>query len=441
MALGIAFASNALATNGAFDYGYSEITRGMGGAGSALPQDTLIAAINPAGMVWVKHAADLGAVLYFPTMYYDASVATPNAVSQIVISPGRHISNKSPFFLPDFGMNMMLNDKSSLGISFYSVGGYGSSYPGWGTTRITVAVPFAPFFLAVPQNGPFGGGYLASDLKQALGSLTYAHKLGATSSVGLSMLLGVQTLSLKGANLLTVFSNSPSAMTDRGTDFSVGIGARAGVLLGFIPHVKLSASYQPKVIMSKFQKYRGLFPNRGEFDLPSNGVVGVAFELPRHIIFAFDVQKIWFTEIKAYGNKNNAILPGGSCQALTEGPTCFGGKNGVGFGWRDSVAYKVGVQWQARPGLQFRAGFSHARSVFTASHLAENVIAPGGAIENIITAGVSKKIGKHGQINGVFVYVPHQEFNGINAFSTTANQTVVIHARGFGGGISYSWLL
>ena len=61
----------ALADSGTYDYGFSEITRGMGGAGSALPQDTLIAAINPAGMVDVGKRIDLGAVFYFPDISYN----------------------------------------------------------------------------------------------------------------------------------------------------------------------------------------------------------------------------------------------------------------------------------------------------------------------------------------------------------------------------------
>ncbi len=69
---GLLSSSAVFAVNGAYDYGFSEITRGMGGAGSALPQDTLIAAINPAGMVDVGKRFDIGAMIFFPTISYNA---------------------------------------------------------------------------------------------------------------------------------------------------------------------------------------------------------------------------------------------------------------------------------------------------------------------------------------------------------------------------------
>lgn len=432
--------SSVYATNGAFDYGFSEITRGMGGSGAALPQDTVITAINPAGLAFVKHIADVGAVMYFPDMDYRASDVSPNAPGQIILSPGHHISNVSFFFLPDFGLKMPVSKVDSIGFAFFSLGGFGSSYPGWGTTLTTSGPP-----ASVPptQNpGPFGGRYLASDLKQAEGSLTFAHNFGFDSSFGLSLLMGVQTLNLQGADLLKPFSNDPYNMTNRSMDSSFGVGVRGGLLLGFIPHVKLAASYQPKVLMSKFHLYKGLFPNNGEFDYPANGVLGVDFELPKKIDVTFDVQRIWFENIAAYGNNDSALLPGGACSLPGEAPNpfCFGGYQGVGFGWRNVTAYKTGVQWQATPRLALRAGFSHANSVLRPNQAAENVVAPGGAIQNIVTLGFSQRVGKTGQLNAMLAVVPPQHFDGINAFSTTANQTVSIRATGFGIGTSYSWL-
>lgn len=430
------------AVNGAFDYGFSEITRGMGGAGAAFPQDTLIAAINPAGMVWTNHLADGGIIFYHPTMSYVAADVQPNAGPQIIIGPGKHTSSYNLFGLPDFGLNMPLNDKSSFGVSLYSLGGFGSSYPAnSANTTLAVPVPFPPGFVPIAEPGPFGAGKLASDLKQLVGSFTYSRKLAKRTSMGLSLLLGAQTFSGKGAGLLAPFSNDPSNLSNRGHDYSLGAGVRGGLLFGLIPRVRLALSYQPQMVMSRLSKYAGLFPKQGKFNIPSNGVVGIAIDLPKNFELAFDVQEIWFNEIRAYGNGHSTILPGGACSNGAGGPTCFGGDDGVGFSWHNVTAYKVGLQWQFRRDLAFRVGYNHANTVFSPDALAENVIAPGGAIQNIYTAGVSKKVGACSQLNGVVAYVPSQTVNGYNAFSTSANQTVAITAKGFGVGVSYSWLL
>ena len=50
--------SPVFATNGYFAHGYGTKNKALAGAGVALPQDAMIAATNPAGMVWV--GADLG---------------------------------------------------------------------------------------------------------------------------------------------------------------------------------------------------------------------------------------------------------------------------------------------------------------------------------------------------------------------------------------------
>ncbi len=52
--------SPAEARVGTFDVGYGSKSRGMGGCAVALPQDTYVGAINPAGMVWIGNRLDAG---------------------------------------------------------------------------------------------------------------------------------------------------------------------------------------------------------------------------------------------------------------------------------------------------------------------------------------------------------------------------------------------
>ena len=50
----------AFATTGYFQHGYGIKAKGMGGVGIALPQDSLAAATNPAGMAFVGNRLDAG---------------------------------------------------------------------------------------------------------------------------------------------------------------------------------------------------------------------------------------------------------------------------------------------------------------------------------------------------------------------------------------------
>ncbi|OGT44007.1 MAG: hypothetical protein A3F13_04595 [Gammaproteobacteria bacterium RIFCSPHIGHO2_12_FULL_40_19] len=433
---GLLSSVSALAVNGAFDYGFSEITRGMGGAGSALPEDTLIAAINPAGMVDVGKRMDLGAILYFPTMSYNASSFTPSAISSLGVAPGLHNSSVGIFALPDFGINFPLNQQSALGVSLYSLGGFGTQYKSSNTA--TVAVPGVG---AIPALGPMGGGTLLSDLKQAVTSVTYSRKFLSNSSFGLSLLLGLQTLRAEGAGGLSTLSANPNNISNKGADYSAGAGARLGFLFGVLPDVNLSVSYQPKMIMSKFHQYSGLLSNAGEFDIPAYGNIGAAWHISETIALVGDVEEIWFKDIPAYGTNNAAIVPGGSCIPSSLGSTCLGGSNGAGFGWGNDTVYKVGAEWQVTEKTALRAGYNRSDQILSSLQATENMITPGALIQNILTLGATQKISKKDAINGVFTFIPKQTFTAQNLFSGAANQTVTTAAQGFGFGASWSRIL
>ena len=74
--------SVAHATNGYFAYGYGTKNKGMAGAGVALPQDSLAAAVNPAGTLHVGDRVDAGASIFSPPREY-----TENASSALMGGP------------------------------------------------------------------------------------------------------------------------------------------------------------------------------------------------------------------------------------------------------------------------------------------------------------------------------------------------------------------
>ena len=59
-------ASAALATDGYFDHGYGVKAKGLGGAGVAFAQDSLVVATNPAGLVDVDDSHQVGLTWFAP---------------------------------------------------------------------------------------------------------------------------------------------------------------------------------------------------------------------------------------------------------------------------------------------------------------------------------------------------------------------------------------
>lgn len=100
-ALGLS--ASAFATNGYFADGYGMKSIGMGGVGIALPQDSLAAATNPAGMVMVGDRMDIGASWFRPVRGADISGSPVPGFNGSYDG-----SDKKDFIIPEFGYNKML---------------------------------------------------------------------------------------------------------------------------------------------------------------------------------------------------------------------------------------------------------------------------------------------------------------------------------------------
>ena len=108
--LGIALAAlPAAATNGYFAHGYGLKAKGMGGAATAMAEDSFGGANNPASMVWVRTRLDLGLDWFRPQRSAERSGAGFPTLNGSVESGSRN------FFIPEFAYNHMVRDDLSVG--------------------------------------------------------------------------------------------------------------------------------------------------------------------------------------------------------------------------------------------------------------------------------------------------------------------------------------
>lgn len=382
-------APGAFATNGYFAHGYGVKSQGMAGVGVALPQDALAAATNPAGMALVGKRLDAGLQLFSPNPRSQNSQGGS-------LSTGKNVSDDDKFWVPEFGYNTMLDANNSLGVSVYGNGGMNTYYKvntfaglGAGTTPLGV------------------------DLKQLIIAPTYARKLNQDHSVGVSLLYGYQTFAAYGLEAFAGNSSDSGNLTNRGEDSATGWGVRLGWVGNVSPGVSLGASYSSKINMSKFNKYKGLFAEQGDFDIPENYTIGVAFKATPKLTVAFDVQEIKYGSVKAIANPLNAA---------PAGDTLLGRDNGAGFGWTDQTVYKLGAAYQYSDKLTLRAGWNHGKSPIPDTQLLFNIVAP-AVVENHLTLGATWNTSKHQEVN--FMYM--------HAFENTQKGNVL---TAFGGGTS-----
>jgi long-chain fatty acid transport protein len=338
----------ASATNGYFSHGYGMKSKGMAGVGVALPQDSLAAATNPAGMALIGDRLDVGLDWFQPKR--STTLAFPGAPFN-----GEYSGNgDSSFFIPEFGYNKMIRPDLSLGVSVYGNGGMNTNY-----TTLNAAT----------GGMLFGQGDLGVDMSQLFVAPTLGYKINKENSVGVSMILAYQRFKAYGLTNFAApppFNASiyPANVTNNGYDGTFGVGFRIGWIGQVTPEVSLGASYQSPIWMQSIDKYKGLFANAGEFDIPMNATVGLAWKVMPKANLAFDIQWVNYGGITSINN--TMYTP---CQL---GTSC-----GPGFAWRDMTTFKLGGDYDVTNDVKLRGGVSYGRQPIPSDQTFFNVIAPG----------------------------------------------------------------
>lgn len=388
--------ANAYATNGYFSHGYGNKNKGLAGAGVAFPQDAMQAATNPAGMAMVGDRVDIGLAFFSPMREY--SVKTAGA-GPFPLGLGTVESDNELFYIPHLAYNHMLSPNNSFGVTVYGNGGMNTEYPAEATPG---------------GAGTFGAGTAGVNLSQLFVAATLAHKFGSVASVGVSGIFAYQRFEATGLQGFAPLSTDGASVTNRGSDSSNGYGVKIGGQANLGSVVTLGASYQTKMRMDQFKKYRGLFADQGDFDIPATATVGAAFHLGKNHTIALDVHRIWYSDVEAIGNPLNPSFSqclGGAFAS------CLGGDNGPGFGWEDITVIKLGYQWQVSPDFAWRIGYSDGDQPIPSDEVLFNILAP-GVQEQHYTTGFTFNTSPTSEVNLALMYSPENTVSGFNAAAT-----------------------
>jgi long-chain fatty acid transport protein len=387
LALGAALIP-AHATNGYFAHGYGIKAKGMGGAGVALAQDGFAGANNPAQSAFAGNRYDVGVDLFMPE----------RAMERVGNNAVQSKSDSEYFLIPEFGYNNVINDQLSMGLTVYGNGGMNTDYKFSGPNALATMAG--------------GSGDLGVELMQLIIAPTLAFKLNTQHSVGVSPLIVYQTFKAKG---LQGFQ-----LENQGKDSSSGLGVRLGYLGKLTNRLSVGASYSPKINMSRFKKYEGLFAEQGDFDIPANYTLGVAFQVTPALQVALDYQRIEYGDVRSIANPASGTAP-------------LGAADGSGFGWSDINVVKLGVQWQANDTWTLRAGYNKGDNPINAQNVTFNILAP-GVIEEHLTLGATMKLDAQSEVSASYMHAFSNAVSGPSNFGGT--ETIKMKQNSLG--IQYS---
>lgn len=442
----------AFATNGYFLPGSGFRSQGMGGVGIAYGRDSLSIAANPANIVNTGMRGDLG----FAIFNAERSAAAGEAAGQV--SPfffnGSTESNSKYFIVPEMGMTIPLTESVYAGMAVVGAG-LGTNYPTnfykitIGTTvhqRIDEPIGIEMFQMQVP--------------------ITVGYKVNETHSVGAALVLAETRFRAYGLGAFKAFdmpqpvgfgypiSSDPEHMTNQGFDYSYGAGVKLGWLGNFMhDKVTLGLSYTSRTYMTKFDKYRGLFAEQGDFDIPESYGIGIAFKPKKNLVIAADVLRINYSDIASIGNRGPAAsatpYPGDceiDCNAnavlgipsISDPTQELGNDQGMGFGWDDMMVYKLGVQYGVNKRLQVRAGLNYGKSPIPDDQITFNVLAP-ATVERHYSVGFTYRASDELEVTGTYMYVaPNSQHSPPNQ-NVVGQAEIGMHQNLFA--ISLGWVL
>lgn len=380
--LALIVAPAAYATNGLAPTGLGQVHKAMGGAAAGNPQNTTSMMTNPAAASFIDDGYDVGGEIFKPNRTVKSNVFGTKYTGDGV----------SAFFIPEAAYKKSVGNYA-VGITAYGNGGMNTDFE-----KATTSPEFPsqgqagapPAGTAIPFNGSPQGGRTGIDFQQLFISPTISAKLNEKHSVGLSVNFVAQQFQAKGLWALSPNSASPGDFTNRGKSKSYGVGATLGYMGQLNDKFTVGASYRLKTNMGKLKKYKGLFPNGGEMDVPAALTVGASVKVTPSTTVALDAQKIYYSDVSAIGNSSSIRKP-------------FGSSGGPGFGWDDQTVYKVGVKTQATPKLAVMAGYNHGDSPVGPEDTFFGSLTP-AVVEDHLSLGFEYALSKNSAVVGSYTH-------------------------------------
>jgi long-subunit fatty acid transport protein len=199
----------------------------------------------------------------------------------------------------------------------------------------------------------------------------------------------------------------------------------------------VGAAYSSKLNFSKMDDYSGLFANGGDFDIPENYNLGIAFQVNPKTTVAVDLQRINYSKVGSVSNSSSNL---GGCM-FGDMSMCLGGSNGAGFGWRDVNVFKLGVEHAYSDKLVVRAGYNHGTNPIRSADVTFNMLAP-GVIEDHLSLGFTYAASNGGEWTMAYTHAFENEVSGTSFLTNfgappTTAEKIKMHQDAIG--IAYSW--
>ncbi|CAE6911101.1 hypothetical protein R69927_06004 [Paraburkholderia domus] len=334
------------ALNGTELTGYGVQAAGMGGASIALPQDSVAAANNPAGMALVGNRADLGLQFVLNSLNIDYAVPG-NSLHSGIVAP-----------VPEGGFNIVVSPDVTVGMSLFGMG---------------LAANYKQ-----PALPGLGLANAKSSLQMAVVAPTVTYRVTQNSYVGVSAQIAYELFEAQGV-VAPSSDGSLSALPNHGTRSAFGYGGQLGWLWTPSDIVTVGATFASKINTSALSGYGNdlLNYNAGKLEAPMHFGAGIAVRPLQSLTLSADYLHLNWRST-----------------ALGDAAT---------FNWKNQDIFRFGAAYDINSRWTVRAGASLANCVIGSADTAPNFLS-GGVNSKAVTVGASYRFANHVELNAAYEY-------------------------------------
>jgi long-chain fatty acid transport protein len=372
-------------------HGVGAVNSSMGGAGVALPVESLGAlAFNPALIT-----AGEGNQVSFSTEFFKDGLEIDTRVGTLQqrIDPLLQVG-----VVPAFGWTMRApNGRVAIGFGLLGVAGFRTDYP-QGNDNVLM--------LRQPQ----GFGRIATDYQLTKIPVALAFQVNPRLSIGASLNLYRGTLVIIPLPVATPdydAAGQPYLPWAANPVSRFGVGGQVGFAYHASDKVTVGASYQT---YATFQRYEWSSTNNNPTS-PDFGLartIGIHWDAPSAFTFGVGLHPTSRTQLAVdgqmtkYDNVEGLGGPGGVDTVA---------KKLVGVGWRNIWSFKVGVQHQVSDKLRVRAGYNHSQTPIR-PEIVETSMGTPATFQKHFSAGIGMQLAPHVSADAGFYMVPREHVQG-----------------------------
>lgn len=415
--IAIAFAAllpaTLIAMNGAAEIGVGARSKGMGGVGIALPQDSFASAANPAGLVWVGNRVDAGFGATIQggrnQVYFFATGATNPRQS------GKNVA--SPLWFPEVGVAWRYCCDQSIGLAAFVKGALSTKYNFklYGNEFDSIPTKFGAYTVNIVPSW----------------SWQIAPRVAVGVAVNGILQFHYNNVNYSGDNASIAPNRPDGQFVGPGTvDLSGGASARVGVLVKAGPGLDVGFTYQLPALMTRLNDYAGQWPAQGYWDWPAELGAGLTFSCHAWCscwCLSLDWNFFFWSDTKTFGNIFDVSNTAGALSGSNVGP---------GFGWEDQTVWKAGLAWTPDRcnSLTLRVGYNFGNTPIPREQVFLNQLTL-ATIQHHVTAGASYRLCR-AELSAYYYHGFERMVKGLGPFFFEGFGTANLSNRQNGVGLS-----